>query len=65
MDFLAINLFQMTFLDFIFVHYTIITTLKYQVVSYIRDRSGSMGECLTRDQGFAGSSLTGITVLCP
>ena len=30
-----------------------------------RDRSGSVVECLTRDQGAAGSSLTSITVLCP
>ena len=30
-----------------------------------RERSGSVIECLTRDRGAAGSSLTGITVLCP
>ena len=36
-------------------------------VSYncIRECSGSVVECLTRDQGFAGSSLTGVTALCP
>ena len=28
-----------------------------------RERSGSMVECLTRDRGAAGSSLTGVTVL--
>ena len=27
------------------------------------ERSGSVVECLTRDRGTAGSSLTGITVL--
>ena len=27
--------------------------------------SGSVVECLTRDQGAVGSSLTGVTVLCP
>ena len=27
--------------------------------------SGSVVECLTRYRGFAGLSLTGITVLCP
>ena len=30
-----------------------------------RERSGSVVECLTRDQRAAGSSLTGVTVLCP
>ena len=28
-------------------------------------RSGSVVECLTRDRGAAGSSPTGVTVLCP
>ena len=31
----------------------------------IRERSGSVVECLTRDRGAAGSSLTGVTALCP
>ena len=31
----------------------------------MRERSGSVVECLTRDRGAAGLSLTGITVLCP
>ena len=31
----------------------------------IRERSGSVVECLTRDQRAAGSSLTGVTALCP
>ena len=30
-----------------------------------REHSGSVVECLTRDGGAAGSSLTGVTVLCP
>ena len=30
-----------------------------------RERSGSVVECLTRDQGAAGSSLSGVTALCP
>ena len=30
-----------------------------------RKRSGSVVECLTQDPRVAGSSLTGITVLCP
>ena len=28
-------------------------------------RSGSVVECLTRDRGVAGLSLTGVTTLCP
>ena len=31
----------------------------------LRESSGSVVECLTRDRGAAGSSLTGVTVLCP
>ena len=30
-----------------------------------RERSGSVVECLARDRGAVGSSLTGVTVLCP
>ena len=30
-----------------------------------REPSGSVVECLTRDRRAAGSSLTGVTVLCP
>ena len=30
-----------------------------------RERSGSVLECLTRDRGVVGSSLTGVTALCP
>ena len=29
------------------------------------DRSGSVVECLTGDQGVVGSSLSGVTALCP
>ena len=29
------------------------------------ERSGSMEDCLTRDWGATGKSLTGVTVLCP
>ena len=32
---------------------------------FIWERSGSVVECLTRDRGAAGSSLTGVTALCP
>ena len=31
----------------------------------MRERSGSVVECLTRGQGAAGSSLNGVTALCP
>ena len=30
-----------------------------------RERSVSVVECLTRDRGATGSSLTDVTVLCP
>ena len=30
-----------------------------------RERSGPVVECLTRDRGAAGSSLTRVTALCP
>ena len=30
-----------------------------------RERSGSVVECLTRDRRAAGSSLNGVTALCP
>ena len=32
-------------------------------IKYRRERSGSVVECLTRDRGAAGSSLTGVTAL--
>ena len=31
----------------------------------LMEHSGSVVECLTRERGAAGSSLTGVTVLCP
>ena len=31
----------------------------------LRERSGSVVECLARDRRAAGSSLTGVTALCP
>ena len=39
-----------------------ITTLLNQ---YFEEDSGSVVECLTRDQWVAGSSLTGGTAFCP
>ena len=42
--------------------------MKYSVsfvTSYTLDRGGSEVECLTQDRGAAGSSLTGVTALCP
>ena len=33
--------------------------------SFPWERNGSVVECLTRDRGAAGSSLTGLTALCP
>ena len=32
---------------------------------FTREHSGSVVECLTRDRRAAGSSLTGVTALCP
>ena len=32
-------------------------------IHVVRERSGSVVECLTRDRGAAGSSLTGVTAL--
>ena len=34
-----------------------------QLILDLRERSGSMVECLTRDRRVAGSSLTGVTAL--
>ena len=31
----------------------------------VRERSGSVAECLTQDPRAVGSSLTGVTALCP
>ena len=36
-----------------------------RVKGFSRERSGSVVECLTGDRGAAGSSLTGVTALCP
>ena len=46
-------------------HHTISFIVKYN--GYIRELSGSVVECLTQDLGAVavGSSLTGITALCP
>ena len=35
------------------------------ITDFFRERSGSVVECLTRDRGAGGSSLTGVTALCP
>ena len=38
---------------------------KFLYLASLRERSGSVVECLTRDRRAAGSSLTGVTALCP
>ena len=43
----------------------IFSSLLCCIYPLLREHSGSVIECLTRDRGAAGSSLTGITVLCP
>ena len=45
-----------------------LTAFKITVnLNFVRERSDSVVhvECLTRDRGAAGSSLTGVTALCP
>ena len=42
---------------------TIIFLTNWQI--FISERSGSVEECLTQDRRAVGSSLTGITALCP
>ena len=39
--------------------------LTLKITSSIGERSGSVVECLTPDRRAAGSSLTGVTALCP
>ena len=39
--------------------------LKQFYCTILRERSGSVVVCLTRDRGVAGSSLTGVSALCP
>ena len=34
-------------------------------IHWLKERSDSVVECLTLDRRAAGSSLTGVTVLCP
>ena len=41
----------------------LLTFIKPFVIKNFRERGGSVVECLTRDRGAAGSSLTGITAL--
>ena len=44
--------------------FTVCLCDKYQnLVGFPRERSGTVVECLTRDRGAAGSSLTGVTAL--
>ena len=43
--------------------YVLLNLLKELVIK--SERSGSVVECLTRDRGAQGSSLTGITMFCP
>ena len=44
---------------------TIVLNLNVGYNTIFRERSGSVVECLTRDLEAAGSSLTGVTALCP
>ena len=42
---------------------SMIAHLNYVYVNKVRERSGSVVECLTRDRMAVGSSLTGVTAL--
>ena len=47
----------------IWANYNIV--IIFIIIIIVRERSGSVVECLTRDRWAAGSSLTGVTALCP
>ena len=40
-------------------------TIRPTIRTVCRERSDSVVECLSQDQGVAGSSLTGVTAFCP
>ena len=42
-----------------------LVSLLVNLVSKLGELRGSVVECLTRNRGTAGSSLTGVTALCP
>ena len=58
------NMFEETQLSVSLMQYT---SYDWDVIFSHGDleRSGSVVECLTRDRRAAGSSLTGVTALCP
>ena len=60
--FLALSLFDVLFIMLINVKMPTIVGI---LILMSRERSGSVVECLTRDRGAVGSSLTGVTVLWP
>ena len=47
------------------IHETLYRQGKHLIQARVRECSGSVVKSLTRDLGVAGSSLTGLTVLCP
>ena len=46
------------------VHYILLLSMDISGKG-VRERSGSVVECLAQDRGDAGSCLTGVIVLCP
>ena len=52
------------YLNIFFSENTELIEFKFHM-EYSGGRCDSLVECLTRDQGVAGSSLTGGTVMCP
>ena len=47
------------------MHFNILDYRIDRIHSQEREHSGSVVECFTRDRRAAGSSLTGVTTLCP
>ena len=60
------NMVKLIFLD-IKIWEVILSIVSYGYIHHaeFRERSGSVVECLTRDRDAAGSSLSGVTALCP
>ena len=57
-----------TFIRLPFVFKTIVLSVfecLLKTAFTVRERSGSVVECLTQDRRAVGSSLTGVTALCP
>ena len=56
--------FQMLYCQMLHCLFNSLSFPPFYIVRW-RERRGSVVECLTRDGEAAGSSLTGVTALCP